>query len=133
MKKILIIIGIGIILLMLTGVFAESPKSSDEFKEFMDKIKEQKEVSDDEILSITEISFNDLPNEIQVRDIADNNIALYQVEYDEGKPTFILTAKGATEFQGPTYISADTRQLLHFGFNGEMNASGFLKEVVYWL
>ncbi|MCK5043841.1 hypothetical protein KAR52_02465 [Candidatus Pacearchaeota archaeon] len=127
MKKIFIILGIGIILLMLTGVFAESPKSSDEFKDFINEIKEKKEITDEEILSVTEIGFDELPSEINLGDIADNSIAIYQMEYGEDKPTFVLTAKDPTEFKEPVSISADIRQLLHFGFNGEMTESGFLQ------
>lgn len=127
MKKIFIILGIGIILFMLSGVLAESPQLSDEFKEFIDKIAEKKDITEDEITAVTEINFHELPTEINMQDIADNNIALYQIEYGEDKPTFVLTAKDTTKFEKPISVSTDTRQLLHFGFNGEMTGSGFLK------
>jgi hypothetical protein len=93
----------------------------------MDKIKEQKEVTDNGVLSITEINLGDLPPEINFQDIADSSIALYQVEISGDKPTFVLTAKDTAEFQEPISVSADIKQLLHFGFNGEMLTQGFLK------
>lgn len=117
MKKRFIVIGIGIILLMLSGVFADE----------INYITGNLEAEGKEVASIIEVDPNNLPSQVNIEDIEfGTNLAIYEIDIVGEKPVFAITASDEM-FQEPAYILKDTRQLLHFGFNGEMFAQGFLK------
>lgn len=118
MKKLVVIFMIGMILLMTVGiVFA---------KNIEDSIREKLEAKGKEIVNVTEIDFNDLPSEINIENVGDTNLAIYKVDYKEGKPMFAITASDKM-FKETTVKEMYVRTILNFGFDGEMNESRFLK------
>ena len=121
MKKIFIILGIGIILLMMLGIV---------FADDIDSIAGNLEAEGKEVVNITEVDLNDLPPQVNIEDIEFGaDLAIYEIDIGEEKPIFAITASGEM-FQETSvkeiYIS---RMFLHFGFNGEMTGSGFLQTV----
>ena len=128
MKKIFIILGIGIILLMLSGVFANS-ELPEGIKDSIKRACEKRGLKEEDIINVTEVNFDDFPKEINIENVDDTNLAIYKIDHKGGKPIFAITASGEM-FQETsvkeTYIS---RMFLHFGFNGEMTGSGFLQTV----
>ncbi len=120
MKRLTIIFVVCVILLMTIGiVFAETNiEKSEKIKEKM--IKEGIIVND-----INQIDYNNLPPEMKIVDIGDTDLAIYKVDQKNNKPIFVITS--GEKFQTPSVKPTYSRTFLDFGFNGDMNESGFLK------
>ena len=118
MKKLAVIFVIGMILLMTFGiVFANS--------ELPKGMKDPRK--GEEPTNVTEIDFNDLPPQLNIKNIElGTNLVIYKIDYEEGKPIFAITASDKM-FKATTVKKTYSRTILNFGFNGEMNESGFLK------
>ena len=98
MKGLTIIFVIGVILLMTFGiVFAESAEES--IKEDLEKIGKN------------------------VKNITKKDGGFYEVDIGEDKPVFAITYS----VQKTPVEEKSFKSFLNFGFNGEMNKSGFLK------
>ncbi len=126
MKKIFAVFVIGIFLLAFSGVLAESEEEKDDF---VRKVAEKKGISETEIKNITEINFANLPKEINLENIDDSNLAIYEIELKEGKSVFLITFSGKTiekVSSTSTQVSYST-SLLPFGMNEETIGSAFLK------
>ncbi len=125
MKKRYICLVIGLMLLMTIGiVFAETNiEKSEEIKEKMI----EKGVVVEELNNVTQVNFNDLPPEINIDDFGDTDLAIYKVDIKNGKPLFVITPGEKFQETFTKSISTYSRTFLDFGFNGEMNESGFLK------
>jgi hypothetical protein len=71
-----------------------------------------------------------LPKEVSIENIDDTNIAIYEIAYEEEqveKQVFVITySVEQLATQGDLIIAHDKRQLLNFGYAGEMTESGFL-------
>ena len=121
MKKVVLCFAI-IIVLFAVGVLAGSDDVKEDVKDFIkDKGIEV------EVENITEIDFDDLPGELDIGKIDDTSIAIYQVDHNESKPLFVVTASNVKK-TGSVAV-ADIRMPFVFGFAGEMSGSGFLKMV----
>lgn len=120
MKKLIVILVIGMVLLMISGVFAES--FQEKYKTFIDKIKQKKGIKEEDITNVTEVNFSDL----NIENVGDTNLAIYKVEHRNGKPIFVLTSsEKVKKYQSP--FVCYSKSFLNFGFNGEMDESRFLK------
>ena len=121
MKKRSTSLALGIILLLTVGVFAAStPIIPENVKDFVEK----KGIKEEEIQNIAELTYGDLPTEIDIESIDDTNLAIYEVVLPDEK-LFVLTFGEAKIKEEVSII--ENRQFLNFGFNGETNLSGFLK------
>ena len=124
MKKIFVISLIVGIFLMLSGVFAQTALS-EELDEFVKKVAEKKRINETEITNVTQVDFNDLPEEVKIENIDDSNIALYKID-SENKSTFVITYS----YNGFKKVSTQdyyTTSLLHFGIEKTTNESVFLE------
>jgi len=122
MKKIFVCLAVGLVLLTISGVFAET--SVDGIEKIKEKMKE-KGVEDEEINNITQVDYNDLPPEIEIDDIEETELAIYKVDKKDDKPFFVITPgeKFQESSKEPTYY----RTFLNFGYSGTMSGSGFLE------
>lgn len=114
MKKLLVCF-VMVVLVFSVGVFA-NPK--DVKKEIEDFVKERGIVG-----NITEIDFGDLPDEVDIEKVENTSIVIFQVDYNESKPLFVITSSDFREEE--SVVVCDMRSLLSFGFGSEMG-SGFL-------
>jgi len=125
-KKIFIYLSIIMIILVTSGVFAEQIGLSNEVKKVIDGIVQKKGISSDDVKSIEEKSFNDLPDQIEVKNIDDTNLAVYEVKPVEGESFFVITA--SDDVIQKTQTSEGTiKMVLNFGYNGIMEYSDFLR------
>ena len=149
MKKIFLGAGICIVLILVSAVFATAASSSEDVGEIIEKISNSKSIGDEvknyigkfvekrgikpeRIKNIELIDFNDLPKEVNIENVDDTNLAIYEIDYDEGngedKKVFMVTySVEELRVQGDLIIAHDKRQFLNFGFGGEMIDSGFLE------
>ncbi len=125
MKKIFVVLFIIGIFLTISGVFAQTDFSG-ELDDFIKKVAEKKGIDETGITDVTEVDFSDLPGEVKIENIDDTNIALYKIDSDNNKSTFIITYsdKGFKKILTQDYY---TTSLLHFGIGEEMDDSVFLK------
>lgn len=127
MKKIFAIFILGLLLIGVSGVFAE--EISKETEDFIKKLENQKGISETEIENITEVDFTNLPDEINLENIDNTNLALYEVKLKNDKPIFLITFSGKTieKISSPQTQVYYSTSLLNFGENEETTGSAFLK------
>ena len=125
MKKASMLLGVGIVLLMITGVLAQTEELSDNIQNFVKNLVKEKGIEESSIKSISKVDFNNLPEEINIENIDQTNLGVYEVDYGEEKPVFVITvSEEYLKEKAPIYY---TRSLLHFGSEEKTDISGFLK------
>jgi hypothetical protein len=123
MKKIFAVISVSIILLVISGVFAESSLSSDSenfIKNINGEIKEN-------ITSVKKIDFKDAPEQVDIKSVDKTHLSMYELTLnkDNSTPVFMITF--SEEYIPKTEPVYFARMMLNFGFDGEINESRYLK------
>jgi hypothetical protein len=127
MKKYIAFLILGIILLGTT-VFAETTQITD-VQDFVKNVIKTKGIDDTKVTEITEMNFQDLPEEINLQNIDETNLALYQVQVTgEEKPVYIITASD-TKIK-KTIKEFAQKMLLVFGQPEVISETAFLKNAV---
>lgn len=116
MKKVIFVF---VVVLFGVMVFAQS---SDVKEKIKDVAEERGEVIEDE--DIKEINFTDLPGELDIEEIGDTSVSIYEVNFSD-RPFFVITAGGMFEAE-PEVAVGETRTLFHFGVAGEVESPEFL-------
>lgn len=145
--KLFVIFGICMIALLVTSMLITATDSggveqivqektdsqiSGEVYDYVENFVEKKGINPDEINNVTEVNFNDLPKEVNIENVNDANLAIYQINYNKSSEkqdkVFVITySVEKLKSQGDIIIAQDKREFLNFGFSGEMGESGFLK------
>jgi len=86
---------------------------------------EKKGISEQAVQNIEEVDFNTLPQEIDIKNIDDTNLALYKVDYGQEKPFYVITVSDEKFTKTAEEISR--RMLLGFGTSDVLVESVFLK------
>jgi len=127
MRRIFVILVFGI-LLTASGVFAESFDLSDDIKEIIEDFVEQKGIEEENITSIEQVDFNDLPDAIEIENIDDTNLAIYEVDYEGSeRPVYVITVSDDVFKARSPPSEVQEVLLLNFGFDGVMKQSDFLE------
>lgn len=125
MKKIFALFIISVIMLGTT-VIAQTVTPEKSVDELVEEVIQTKGIDRELVEGVEEVDFNDLPEEINLKNIDDNNLALYAVNVTgEEKPVYIITAS-QTLFE-KTVKKFAQRMALNFGFSGEVSQTTFLK------
>ncbi len=154
MKKIFFGLGIVLFLLFGVGVFFISAQDIDDSPELIAEVQDVAEkasaggISGDvheyildfvkkrgvlpsEINLVREVDFESLPKEVNIENVGDTNLAIYEISYDENgeeDQVYVITySVQELKAQGDLIIAHDKRQFLNFGFSGAKSESGFLK------
>ena len=150
MKKIVGGLGLCMVVLLIVGVFvaADDLGVVEEIEKVVDRVSigdiseevftyvetfvSKRDIEPTEISRISKINFDDLPKEVNIENVGDHNLAIYQIDYfdsikGEDKLFVITYSVEELKAQGDLIIAHDKRQFLNFGFSGEMNEFGFLK------
>jgi len=123
MNKIFAFLVAGMVLLMVSGVFVASANSQDDIEDFVKKIVEKKGINKEDIKSVRRVDFDNLPSQVNLKNIDDTNLALYEIDTG-GDPIFVLSLSREVFRQTqPDY----KRSLLNFGFDGQTSQSKFLE------
>jgi len=127
MKKIFVFLILGMIVLAAGGVFAADLGSNNvHVNEMVKGVVEQKGIDSSSVKNIKKVDFNDLPKEVNIENIDDTNLAMYEVDYGQDKPVYIITV--SEEVFKETLEEIVTRKmLLSFGYSGDFKDSTFLK------
>jgi len=143
MKKILFSILIIVVILSTTFTIAEN-NISEEVSEALEKVAEedtaqnaqtyvenfvkQKGIDAEEINEVEKIDLKNLPKDIEIENIDDTNLAIYQIAYqDFKKELFVITysTNELTSYKNLIF-KQDERQLLNFGIS-ETSKNTFLE------
>lgn len=126
-KKVFIYFAMFAAILMLSGVFAETIGLNDDVKKIVNEIIQNKGLDKEKINSVKEVSFDNLPKQIDVENIDQTNLAVYEVDYGGEKPIFVITA--SNEIFEATGTPGIYRAILDFGLAAENSESNFLETV----
>ena len=132
MKKVLFI-GVLLAVLLVMGVFAASSTQGvgKEVSDFVDNFVKKRGIQSESIKSITPVDFNALPKEVNIENVGDTNLAIYEINYSESnqdKKVYVITySVEQLRAQGDLIVAQDKRNFLDFGFSGVMRETGFLE------
>jgi hypothetical protein len=124
MKKLAFGIAFILIFIMASSVFAETIGLSDNVKNIVNNIVEKQGIDKSNIKSVEEVSLDNLPSQVDLKNIDTTNLAIYEVDYGGEKPVFVLTASDVAT-TAPTPV-AKYKMLLNYGLNEEVNEPVFL-------
>jgi hypothetical protein len=110
-------LAVGIILFLAVGVVAEVSS----IPKVVEEVVEKKGLATAEITSVESVDYNDLPEQIDIDNIDETNLEIYEVGVDSEK-LFVLTF--GEKIEAPTPV--EQKQFLTFGYSGEMS-DGFLE------
>jgi len=127
LKRVFIIFVFGI-LLTASGVFAETIGLTYDIKEIVKDVVLKKGIQEENITSVELVDYNNLPAAIEIENIDDTNLAIYEIGIGGDRPIYVITASNEL-FEGVSTASTTGEVLvLDFGYEGEMkNKDEFLK------
>jgi len=125
MKKLLLTFTIIISVLLVAGVLAETLPVSEEINSLVKNIAKDKGITDEQIVGINEVDFESLPEEINIENIDDTNLALYEVDIGGEKPIFVIAVSDTT-FKKIEKEAAN-KMFLNFGLNRDTKGPVFLE------
>ena len=125
MKRFALIFALGIALLLGAGVLADSIAISGDTEEFVKNIASKKGVPEEDITQIKQIDFNDLPEEVNLQNIDNTSLAMYEIQIEGDRPIYVITAS-EKEFKRELQNFAG-KMLLNLGLPGEIRESTFLQ------
>jgi len=100
-------------------------------KDYVEDFIGKRGIEAQDVSGIYEVDFEQLPKEVNIENVGDHNLAIYEVNYNdagEEEKIFVVSySVGELRAQGDIIISQDKRQFLNFGFSGSMEDSSFLK------
>lgn len=160
-KRLMSVIGISFMILLIVGIFAasfvvaENEELSEEEKQqvqesvtassgeevaevtkkYVEEFAAKRKVDPEKINNVSEVDFEALPKEVNIENVQDTNLAIYEVNYNESKlgtetekKLFVITySTEKVAKQGDIIVAQDKRQFLDFGFAGESQTSSYLK------
>lgn len=128
MKKKFMFLVLGMILLIASGVFALAGELSPELQGYVTSLAEQGEIASEDIVDVSKVDFNNLPNEIKLEniDIDQTSLAIYQINITGNEPVYVITVSDET-FKKTLETVDLKRSYLNFGFSGISSGNKFLK------
>jgi hypothetical protein len=137
MKRIFIGLIVVVFLVLVVGVFATAAKNTDEVPDvgsavskYVESFVEKRGIGAEDIKNIKEVDFEALPKEVNIENVGDHNLAIYEIDYLEetGEEQVYVITYSVNELkeQGDLIIAHDKRQFLNFGFDGSSDESRFL-------
>lgn len=125
MKKIL---GLFVIVILMLGVSVVAEEISVDKKadDFVRDVAKMKGIDKNNVEGIKELDLNTLPEKVNLENVDDTNLALYEVEVtDSDKPVYIVTA--SSKFFKKSVRIFSQKVLLNFGYSGELAFDSFLE------
>lgn len=98
---------------------------------YVEEFVSKRGIKPDKISNVSQVSFDSLPKEVNIENVNDNNLAIYEVDYNETdseqKKMFVITySVDKLRTQGDLIVSSDKRMFLNFGLNRKITNSEFL-------
>lgn len=125
MKKIFVFLIVGMFILAAGGVFA-ADLGGDSVDDVVKKVVEKKGYDPSQVKGVKKVDFKKLPNQVKVENVDDTNLAMYEVDYGEEQPVYILTVSEEA-FEATVEDIVTSKMLINFGHPGEISDSTFLR------
>jgi len=120
-----------LILLISAGVFAETITDgaiSDDVEKYIESFVIKGGIEKGKIKNVKEVDLNELPDEVKIKEINDNSIDIYELDYatdKEDKKLFVITYS-TDEFEAKQ-LDAKSVSYFDFGYAGNSSVSEFLE------
>ena len=118
--------------ILSVGVFAQESNDKGKIEDFVENfIKDKEIIKGAEILDIVEINQTDLPDDLEIKNIEENKIGIYEINYtqnNESKKIFVVTY-ATNNFAKKEDVNKIIKDI-YFGYSGISSESGFLKSSV---
>lgn len=141
MKKVFVVLAFVI---LLFGIFAAAEETSGtetpalvsevspQVSDFVEDFVSQRGIEPSAIENIQSVDFDALPKEVNIENVGDHNLGVYEVDYlnEKQEPEKIYVVAYSVEklaSQGDIIVAQDNRNFLYFGHDGDMSSSGFLE------
>ena len=103
-----------------------------ETQKYVEEFVEKRGIGAEDINNISEVDISNLPQDVNIENVNDANLAIYQVDYNEtagaNEQIFVITySSKKLGDQGDIIVAKDKRQFLHFGLSDETAGSTFLE------
>jgi len=102
-----------------------------EVSDFVGNFVEKRGIAPEDITGVKQVDFENLPKEVNIENVGDTNLAIYEVNYSQGsqeKKVFVITySVEQLRTQGDLIVASDKRNFLDFGHSGVMGDSSFLE------
>lgn len=125
-KEVLIIV---FLFVFSAGVLAQNSDVSDDVDSFIKNFVEKSGVAKkSEISGVREINQIDLPEDVEIKEIDENKVGIYEVNYsifNESKKIFVVTYASTQLPKKQSQVK--NIQNLFFGFAGDLKESSFLE------
>ncbi len=128
-NRLFIYIVIGMIVLITSGVLAQTAVLKDNVQEIVNNVASKKGIDKEKIENIKEVDFNNLPERVDIENIDDTNLAVYEVTQTEGESFFVITVSDEKLKQYTKEAETHSRMFLNFGSSATLSESGFLETV----
>src|SRR3989338_5703995 len=128
------IIALGLIIL-IAGAFAqtvsqeETEQVTKEISSYIKSFIEKEGIKESQIINISQVDINNLPEEIEIKKIESNNIGLYKINYAKNnfsKKVFLVAYSTNELKKGTEYITKNIQSLV-FGSSKESSSSEYLE------
>jgi len=128
------IIALGLIIL-IAGAFAqtvsqeETEQVTKEISSYIKSFVEKEGIKESQIINISQVDINNLPDEIEIKKIESNNIGLYKINYAESNISkkIFLVAYSTNELKEKTDYFVKNIQSFVFGYSKESSSSAYLE------
>jgi hypothetical protein len=128
-KQIAIYFVLVAIVFVTSGVVAETVGLSDSAQKVIEDILSNKGIDSDDVESMEQATFDNLPEQIDIKNIDDTNLAVYEIKPLEGNSFYVITASDEN-FEKQKSVSGEMRYIMDFGYSGAMTGDGFLRTAV---
>ena len=135
MKKEVLLSVLVILFIFSAGVLAQEVTKEGLTQEEVDNfitefVEDTNFIDEGKVENINEVDQSDLPEDIQVQDIDENNLGIYEVNFTddlgEKKKVFVVTY-ATNEFKKKEVSITKNVQYLYFGISDEMDESSYLE------
>ena len=138
------------VLVLAVGAIAISAQTSDNVSEtfsniisgkvgenvlgYVQDFVSKRGIETQDIQGVKQVDFNSLPKEVNIENVNDANLAIYEINYTEGnqqKKVYMITySVEQLRSQGDLIVAQNNRNFLDFGHSGIMKDTGFLETSV---
>lgn len=127
------IIALGLIIL-IAGAFAQTASQEEspianEVSNYIKLFVEKEGIKESQIINISQVNLNNLPDEIEIKNIETNNIGLYKINYagkNVSKKVFLVTYSTNELKKKTDYITKNIQSFV-FGHSKESSSSEYLE------
>jgi len=137
MKKLFLGI-MAAVLLLAIGALAISAQTNSSVSNIGEKVSgyvqdfvSKRGIDPQDINGIRQVDFESLPKEVNIENVGDSNLAIYEINYSDNnknQKVYVITySVEQLRSQGDLIVAQDKRNFLDFGFSGVMGETGFLE------